>query len=111
MVRLRALGSNTESGVPYTDEEINAMARKGKQRGHLPGVGRVLPGRARDVLIPPPPPPPQCTHNSGDVEKLKKKNKYLTKQFGSGSRGCGDDEIADDEDGGNDEEDEEDGDS
>ncbi|GJZ73480.1 retrotransposon protein, putative, ty3-gypsy subclass [Tanacetum coccineum] len=137
MVRLRALGSNTESGVPYTDEEINAMARKGKQRGHLPGVGRVLPGRARDVLIPPPPPPPQCTHNSGDVEKLKKKNKYLTKQvnlmmklfrsddkfsqmltqyestpeFGSGSGGCGDDEIADDEDGGEDEEDEEDGDS
>ncbi|GJW39788.1 zinc finger, CCHC-type containing protein [Tanacetum coccineum] len=137
MVRLRALGSNTESGVPYTDEEINAMARKGKQRGHLPGVGRVLPGRARDVLIPPPPPPPQCTHNSGDVQKLKKKNKYLTKQvnlmmklfrsddkfsqmlrqyestpeFGSGSGGCGDDEIADDEDGGEDEEDEEDGDS
>ncbi|GJU94637.1 hypothetical protein Tco_1319393 [Tanacetum coccineum] len=97
--------SNTESGVPYTDEEINAMARKGKQRGHLPGVGRVLPGRARDVLIPP---PPQCTHNSGDVQKLKKKNKYLTKQFGnaSGSGGCGDDKIADDED----EEDEEDGD-
>ncbi|GJT69679.1 hypothetical protein Tco_1028965 [Tanacetum coccineum] len=131
MVRLRALGSNTESGVPYTDEEINAMARKGKQRGHLPGVGRVLPGRARDVLIPPPPPPPQCTHNSGDVEKLKKKNKYLTKQvnlmmklfrsddkfsqmltqyestpeFGSGSGGCGDDEIADDEDGGEDDSD------
>ncbi|GJY25660.1 retrotransposon protein, putative, ty3-gypsy subclass [Tanacetum coccineum] len=51
MVRLRALGSNTESGVPYTDEEINAMARKGKQRGHLPGVGRVLPGRARDLAI------------------------------------------------------------
>ncbi|GJW44884.1 hypothetical protein Tco_0073683 [Tanacetum coccineum] len=79
MLRLQALGSNTPSGVPYTDEEINAMARKGKQRGHLPGVGRVLPGRATNVLIPPPPPPPQCTHNSGDVEKLKKKNKYLTK--------------------------------
>ncbi|GJU91764.1 hypothetical protein Tco_1304187 [Tanacetum coccineum] len=82
MVRLRAQGSNTESGVPYTDEEINAMARKGKQRGHLPGVGRVLPGRAKDVLILPPPPPPQCTHNSDDVKKLKKKNKYLTKQCG-----------------------------
>ncbi|GKA82448.1 ARID DNA-binding domain-containing protein [Tanacetum coccineum] len=134
MLRLQALGSNTPSGVPYTDEEINALARKGKQRGHLPGVGRVLPGRATDVLIPPPPPPPQCTHNSGDVKKLKKKNKYLTKQvnlmmklfnsdekfsqmlnhyestpeFGSGSGGCGDDEMADDEDGG---EDEEDGDS
>ncbi|GJY75278.1 retrotransposon protein, putative, ty3-gypsy subclass [Tanacetum coccineum] len=139
MLRLQALGSNTESGVPYTEEEINALARKGKQRGHLPGVGRVLPGRATDVLIPPPPPPPQCTHNSADVEKLKKKNKYLTKQvnlmmklfrsddkfsqmltqyestpeFGnaSGSGGCGDDEMADDEDGGEDEEDEEDGDS
>ncbi|GJZ64370.1 putative reverse transcriptase domain-containing protein [Tanacetum coccineum] len=116
----------------HTDEEINALARKGKHQGYLLGVGRVLPGWATDVLIPPPSPPPQCTHNSGDVEKLKKKNKYLTKQvnlmmklfrndnkfshmlnqyestpeFGSGSGGCGDDEMADDED----EEDEEDGD-
>ncbi|GJX01469.1 retrotransposon protein, putative, ty3-gypsy subclass [Tanacetum coccineum] len=75
MVRLRALGSNTESGVPYTDEEINAMARKGKQRGHLPGVGRVLPGRARDVLEPPDvlsPPPPSMQNNPTQVEKLKK---------------------------------------
>nr|GFA43169.1 hypothetical protein [Tanacetum cinerariifolium] len=31
-----ALGSNTPSGVPYTEEEINALARKRKQRGHLP---------------------------------------------------------------------------
>ncbi|GJZ25063.1 retrotransposon protein, putative, ty3-gypsy subclass [Tanacetum coccineum] len=30
-LRLKSLGSNTESGVPYTDEEINALARKGKQ--------------------------------------------------------------------------------
>ncbi|GJV65501.1 reverse transcriptase domain-containing protein [Tanacetum coccineum] len=136
-VEAAALGSNTPSGVPYTNEEINALARKGKQRGYLPGVGRVLPGRATTVLIPPPPPPPQCTHNSGDVEKLKKKNKYLTKQvnlmmklfrsnnkfsqmlnqyestpeFGNGSGGCGDDEMADDEDDCEDEEDEEDGDS
>ncbi|GKE84556.1 hypothetical protein Tco_1558298, partial [Tanacetum coccineum] len=134
MLRLHALGSNTPSSVPYTDEEINALARKGKQRGHLPGVGRVLPRRATDVLIPP---PPQCTHNSGDVEKLKKKNKYLTKQvnlmmklfrsdekfsqmlnqyeltpeFDSGSGGCEDDEMANDEDGDEDEEDEEDGNS
>nr|GEW29130.1 hypothetical protein [Tanacetum cinerariifolium] len=131
MLRLQALGFNTPSGVPYTEEEINALARKGKQRGHLPGVGRVLPGRATNVLNPP---PPQCTHNSADVEKLKKKNKHLTKQvnliklfrsddkfsqmlnqyesspeFGnaSGSGGCGDDEMADDEDGDEDEEDEE----
>ncbi|GKB32141.1 hypothetical protein Tco_0871542 [Tanacetum coccineum] len=139
MLTLQALGSNTESGVPYTEEEINVRARKGKQRGHIPGVGRVLSGHATDVLIPPPPPPPQCTHNSADVEKLKKKNKYLTKQvnlmmklfrsddkfsqmltqyestpeFGhaSGSGGCGDDEMTDDEDGSEDDEDGEDGDS
>nr|GEY07280.1 hypothetical protein [Tanacetum cinerariifolium] len=40
MLRLHALGSNSPSGVPYTKEEINALARKGKQRGHLLGVGR-----------------------------------------------------------------------
>nr|GEU82740.1 hypothetical protein [Tanacetum cinerariifolium] len=97
MLRLQALGSNTPSGVPYTEKEINALARKGKQRGHLPGVGMVLPGRSTDVLISPPPPLPQCTYNSGDVEKLKKKN--------NGSGGCEDDEMA------NDEEDGEDGDS
>nr|GEY04889.1 hypothetical protein [Tanacetum cinerariifolium] len=69
--------SNTPSGVPYTKKEINALARKGKQRGHLTGVGGVLPGQATDNLNPP---LPQCTHNSVDVENLKKKNKYLTKQ-------------------------------
>ncbi|GJR17390.1 hypothetical protein Tco_0965917 [Tanacetum coccineum] len=129
MLRLHGLGSNTETGVPYTDDEIIAIVRKGKQRGHLPGVGRVLPGQGMDVLSPP---SPRCTHLF-DVEKLKKSNKRLTKQvsmimklfksddkmsqmltqlesspeFGSanGSGGCGDDEPDDDEDGGEDEED------
>ncbi|GKE62066.1 hypothetical protein Tco_1512433, partial [Tanacetum coccineum] len=39
MRRLKATGT-------YTDDEINRLARKGKQRGHIPGVGRVLPARA-----------------------------------------------------------------
>nr|GEY45593.1 hypothetical protein [Tanacetum cinerariifolium] len=131
-----ALGSNTSSGVPYIEEEINALARKGKQLGHLPGVGRVLSRRAINVLSPP---LSQCTHNSADGEKLKKKSKHLTKhvnlmmklfrsddkfsqmlnqyesspEFGnaSGSGGCGDDEMADDEDDGEDGEDEEDDDN
>ncbi|GJS47957.1 F-box domain containing protein [Tanacetum coccineum] len=30
----------------YTDDEIKRLARRGKQRGHIPGVGRVLPARA-----------------------------------------------------------------
>ncbi|GJW69409.1 hypothetical protein Tco_0123833 [Tanacetum coccineum] len=135
MLRLQALDSNTETGVPYTEEEIMAIVRKGKQRGHLPGVSRVLSGRATNGC----PPPSQSTVDPADVKKLKKSNKSLTKQvkmmmrifrsddkfsqmldqfesspeFGgaSGSGGCGDDEPGGDENGDEDEEDEEDGDS
>ncbi|GKD03398.1 F-box domain containing protein, partial [Tanacetum coccineum] len=39
MRRLEATGQ-------HTDDEINALAREGKLRGHIPGVGRVLPSRA-----------------------------------------------------------------
>ncbi|GJS93890.1 hypothetical protein Tco_0800858 [Tanacetum coccineum] len=61
----------------YNDEEINASGSKGMQRGAPSGdIGRGTTGTGlRLSLIQPPPPPPQCTHNSGDVEKLKKKNK------------------------------------
>ncbi|GJR85250.1 hypothetical protein Tco_0667848 [Tanacetum coccineum] len=85
MLRLQGLGSNTKTGVPYTEEEIMAMARKGKQRGHLPGVGRVLSGRATDMLT--------------QLES--------SPEFGgaSGSAGCGDDEPGGDEEGSEDEED------
>ncbi|GKF16499.1 hypothetical protein Tco_0061417, partial [Tanacetum coccineum] len=76
MLRLHALGSNTETGVPYTEEEIMAIIRKGKQRGHLLGVGRVLPGQATNGC----PAQPQSTVDPVDVEKLKKSNKSLTKQ-------------------------------
>ncbi|GKD87739.1 hypothetical protein Tco_1358893 [Tanacetum coccineum] len=97
-LRLQGLGSNTPSGVPYTDDEIMAITHGGKQRGHIPGVGRVLLGQG--TVIPPPPP---CTHTY-DVVKLKKSKKRLTRQpeYGGGSKsgGCGDDEPGDDENGG-----------
>nr|GEU31738.1 hypothetical protein [Tanacetum cinerariifolium] len=101
-----ALGSNTPSGVPYTEEEINALPRKGKQRGHLPGVSRVLPGYAINVLSLP---PPQCTHNFADMLSQYESSP----EFGnaSGSGGCEVDEMADDEDDGEDKEDEEDDDN
>ncbi|GJY57549.1 putative reverse transcriptase domain, ribonuclease H-like domain, aspartic peptidase domain protein [Tanacetum coccineum] len=35
-----------EATSPYTDDEINRLGRRGKQRGHIPGVGRVLLARA-----------------------------------------------------------------
>ncbi|GJR83590.1 hypothetical protein Tco_0154375 [Tanacetum coccineum] len=115
MLRLQGLGSNTETGVPYTEDEIMAIGTY--------------------VLSTP---PPRCTHPA-DAENLKKSNKRLTKQVsmimklfrsddkmsqiltqlesqpefgsGSGSGGCGDDESDDDEDGGEDEDDKEDADS
>ncbi|GJW17882.1 hypothetical protein Tco_0025318 [Tanacetum coccineum] len=129
MLRLHRLSSNIETGVPYTEEEIMAIVRKGKQRGHLPSVGRVLSGHATSGC----PPPPQSTVDPAEVEKLKKSNKSLTKQvkmitrlfrsddkfsqmldqfesspeFGgaSGSGGCKDDEPSGDEEGDEDEED------
>nr|GEV18526.1 hypothetical protein [Tanacetum cinerariifolium] len=36
MLRLQGLGSNTPTGVPYTEEDIMAIVRGGKQRGHIP---------------------------------------------------------------------------
>nr|GEY96585.1 F-box domain, leucine-rich repeat domain, L domain-like protein [Tanacetum cinerariifolium] len=44
MRRLEATGT-------YTDDEINRLARGGKQRGHIPGVGRILPARATASLM------------------------------------------------------------
>nr|GEW80006.1 hypothetical protein [Tanacetum cinerariifolium] len=40
MLRLQGLGSNTPSGVPYTDVEIMVIVRGGKQQGiHSCGSG------------------------------------------------------------------------
>ncbi|GJZ73313.1 ankyrin repeat-containing protein [Tanacetum coccineum] len=106
MLRLQGLGSNTKTGMPYTEDEIMAIFRRGKQRGYIPGVGRVLPGQGT-VISPPPP----CTHSS-DVVKLKNVRKGATASpeigGGSGSGGRRDDEQGDDDDDGEDGEDEDD---
>ncbi|GKD58470.1 hypothetical protein Tco_1295979, partial [Tanacetum coccineum] len=122
MLRLKDLGPNTPTGVPYTDDEIMAMVRRGKQRGHIPGVGRVLAGQGMDVLTIP---EPRCTHTA-NVNEVKKENKQLRKKInmlmkvvrsddkmsqlltqlqsqhevgsGSGNDGGGDDEPGEDED-------------
>nr|GEX04572.1 hypothetical protein [Tanacetum cinerariifolium] len=83
-------------GCALTNDAIMAIIREGKQRGHILGVGRVLPGQ--DTVIPPPPP---CTH-SFDLES------HPEYDGGSESGGYGDDEPRDDEDGGEDGEDEDD---
>nr|GFA21649.1 hypothetical protein [Tanacetum cinerariifolium] len=133
MLRLQALGSNTPSGVPYTEEEINAWLEWASSGGTF----LVLVGYCRDG--------PQMSSFRPLCPRLNARttltmlNEYLTKQmnlmmklfrsddkfsqmlnqdestpkFGNanGNGGCEDDEMASDEDGGENEEDEEDGDS
>ncbi|GJT87369.1 retrotransposon protein, putative, ty3-gypsy subclass [Tanacetum coccineum] len=96
---LYRLGSNTETGVPYTEEEIMAIVRKGKQRGHLPSVGRVK------MMM-------RLFRSDDKFSQMLDQFKSSPKFGGaSGSSGCGDDEPGGDEDGDEDEEDEVDGDS
>ncbi|GJW23376.1 hypothetical protein Tco_0033998, partial [Tanacetum coccineum] len=49
MLRLRDLGANTPSGVPYTKEQILALVRKGKQRGHIPRINETLASRDKKI--------------------------------------------------------------
>ncbi|GJW45203.1 F-box domain containing protein [Tanacetum coccineum] len=92
--RLEAMGT-------YTDDEINRLARRGKQRGHIPGVGRVLPARATagpstptfESML-------NSLHKKVDfiISLFKSDSKYsdMFSQFessgASGSGGCRDDE-------------------
>nr|GFC19298.1 F-box domain, leucine-rich repeat domain, L domain-like protein [Tanacetum cinerariifolium] len=94
MRRLEATGT-------YTDDEINRLARGGKQRGHIASVGRVLPARATASLSTP---VHESTLNSLHkqvdfmMSLFKSDSKYsdMFSQFESGgtsgSGGCGDEE-------------------
>nr|GEU51243.1 F-box domain, leucine-rich repeat domain, L domain-like protein [Tanacetum cinerariifolium] len=100
MRRLEATGT-------YTDDEINRLARGGKQRGHILGVGRVLLARA---TASPSTPAHESTLNSLHkmvdfmIGLFKSDSKYsdMFSQFesggASGSGGCRDDEEGADED-------------
>ncbi|GKB08659.1 hypothetical protein Tco_0836971 [Tanacetum coccineum] len=108
MLMLRDLGTNMLTGVPYAEDQIMAMVRKGKQRGHILGVGRVLAGQGRGTISIN---EPRCTHTHADVDELKDENKKQRKELHSqhevgGDSGCGggvDDELGADEDAGWDE--------
>ncbi|GJQ97581.1 hypothetical protein Tco_0008720 [Tanacetum coccineum] len=85
MLRLKDLGPNTPSVVPYTEDEIMAKVRAGKQRRHIPGVGRALAGRARDVLTIN---EPRCMHTADkdEVKALRKETNLLMKVVRSGDK-------------------------
>nr|GFC07144.1 F-box domain, leucine-rich repeat domain, L domain-like protein [Tanacetum cinerariifolium] len=101
-----------EATGTYTKDEINRLARGGKQRGHISDVGRVLPARATTN--------PSTSAHKSTLNSLHKKVDFMMSllksdlkysdmfsQFesggASGSDGCGDEEEGanhqDDEDG------------
>ncbi|GKB08313.1 F-box domain containing protein [Tanacetum coccineum] len=105
MKRLEATGE-------YTEDEINRLARGGKLRGHIPGVGRVLPSRATSrPSMPAPDKSLKSIHKKVDfmmsLFRSDSKYSYMFKEFesggASGSGGCGDDEESGDDEEGEDE--------
>nr|GEV39541.1 hypothetical protein [Tanacetum cinerariifolium] len=78
MIRLRDLGANTQMGAPYTEDQIMVVVRKGKQRGHIPGVGRVLVGQDRDAIFIN---EPRVTYTDADVDEIIEDNKRLKKEL------------------------------
>ncbi|GJS25159.1 hypothetical protein Tco_0453791 [Tanacetum coccineum] len=74
----RTRRANTSMGVSYTEDQIMAMVRKGKQRGHIPGVSRVLAGQGRDTISIN---EPRGSYTNVDVDELKDDNKKLRKEL------------------------------
>ncbi|GKE04476.1 hypothetical protein Tco_1396494, partial [Tanacetum coccineum] len=81
------------------DDQIMTMVRQGKQRGHIPFVGRVLAGRGKDVLDVP---VPQCNHTSDVFQLFTQLQSQHESGNVSGCRAGEDDESGDDEDAGED---------
>ncbi|GJU13175.1 copia protein [Tanacetum coccineum] len=78
MLRLRDLGANTPMGVPYTEDQIMAMVRKGKQQGYILGVGRVLAEQGWDAISIN---EPQGTYTDTDVDELKEEAKRTRREL------------------------------
>ncbi|GJY38758.1 hypothetical protein Tco_0425122 [Tanacetum coccineum] len=94
-----------EATGEYTEDEINALERGGKLRGHIPSVGRVLPSRATSrPSMPAPDKSLKSMHRKVDfmMSLFRSDSKYsdMFKEFesggASGSGGCGDDEDSGD---------------
>nr|GEZ92795.1 hypothetical protein [Tanacetum cinerariifolium] len=71
MRRLEATGT-------YTDDEINRLDRGGKHRGHIPGVGKVLPTRATAS--------PSTPAHESTLNSLHKKVDFMMSLFKSNSK-------------------------
>nr|GEX88803.1 hypothetical protein [Tanacetum cinerariifolium] len=67
MIRLRDLGANTPVGVTYIKEKILAMVRKGKQRWHIPGIGRVVARKGKIIIFVD---QPRGTYTNAEIDEM-----------------------------------------
>ncbi|GJW37476.1 hypothetical protein Tco_0060396 [Tanacetum coccineum] len=110
MLRLQGLGSNTETGVPYTKDEIMAPSSlEGKQEGAtFPVLVGFCQDRARSFHLRLHARTPLMSSDDKFSQMLTQLESQPEIGGGSGSGGRGDDEQGDDEDDGEDGEDEDD---
>nr|GEU52964.1 hypothetical protein [Tanacetum cinerariifolium] len=101
IIWLRDLGADTPTDVPYTKEKILSMVRKGKQRGHIPEIGRVVAGKGKTVIFVD---QPQVTSNDRICKMLRQLDSQIEISRGSRSRSDGgrDDQSGENEDAGGD---------
>ncbi|GKE80638.1 hypothetical protein Tco_1550638, partial [Tanacetum coccineum] len=98
MLRLQRLGSNTSTGVPYTEDEIMVIVRGGKSEGTFPVLVAFCQDKERSFR-------PRLYARTPPMSMLTQLESQPEYGGGSGSGGCGYDEPGDDEDGDEDEED------
>nr|GFB41443.1 hypothetical protein [Tanacetum cinerariifolium] len=67
MIRLRDLGADTPVGMTYTEDQILAMVRKGKQRWHIPGIGRVVARKGKIIIFVD---QPRGTYTNAEIDEM-----------------------------------------
>ncbi|GKA86440.1 hypothetical protein Tco_0808151 [Tanacetum coccineum] len=104
MINLRDLGADRPTGVLYNEEQILVMVRKGKQRGHIPGIGRVVARKGKTAIFAD---QPRGTYTDAGMDaKLASRQLGSHSEIGgvsgSGSGGGGDDQSGGNKDAGGD---------
>ncbi|GJW00862.1 hypothetical protein Tco_1556113 [Tanacetum coccineum] len=105
MIKPRDLKADTPTRVPYTKKKILAMVRKGKQRRHIPGVGRQVARKGKTSIFSC---QPRGTYTDVEIDDMLTTRDKLGSESevgegsrardGSGSGKGGDDQLGRDED-------------
>ncbi|GJU27268.1 reverse transcriptase domain-containing protein [Tanacetum coccineum] len=78
IIRLRDLGADTPTGVPYIEEHILAMVRKGKQRWHIPRIGRKVVGKGKTLIFDD---QPRGTYTDDEIDDMLASRDNVVKEY------------------------------